>query len=68
MTNVRKYKSSQYQTNKVSVSCFLSGVAIVFYFLSFWFCKPSYDEKINPPEDKTDGQTSKELECIESAV
>ena len=29
----------------VSTSPLFLGVAVIFYFLSFWFCKPNYEEE-----------------------
>ena len=52
------------------ISSTFSGIALVFYFLAFWFCKSSYEEERKTEEDKpkeTDAQ-NEELLCAESVL
>ena len=45
-------------------------MALVFYFLTFWFCKSSYEEESKTEEDKpkeTDA-VNEELLCAESVL
>ena len=45
-------------------------MALVFYFLTFWFCKSSYDEERETEEDnpKETDALNEELLCAESAI
>ena len=45
-------------------------MALIFYFLTFWFCKSNYDEEKETEEDKpkeTDA-LNEELLCAESVL
>jgi len=60
---------SNHNVNYCSSSTF-SGMALVFYFLTFWFCKSSYEEESKTEEDKpkeTDA-VNEELLCAESVL
>lgn len=45
-------------------------MALIFYFLTFWFCKSSYEEGTQTEEDKpkeTD-ELNRELLCAETVL
>lgn len=51
-----------YDIKKLSLAitvlgCIIKGLAVLFFFLSFWFCKSSYDE-----DDVNEDQTKNEIE------
>ena len=45
-------------------------MALIFYFLTFWFCKSSYDEERETEEDnpKETDVLNEELLCAESVL